>query len=273
MNNNNVQGSIAQGTGRRIVTALVGIPIVLALVYWGGWVLTLGFAALAVAGVFELSSMLKARGILFFPRVAVAWVFALFLTRQLGYSVSVTMVLGMALNAVAGVVLGRDASSFPGVVTTSWAALYLGFLFSYVVAIRELPHGFMLTLGFFLTVWITDTMAYFVGKRFGRAKLLPRISPGKTWAGTLGGALGAMAGGWGLATLLHVLWWQGAIFGLVVSVSAQLGDLLESQLKRFVGVKDSGGVLPGHGGILDRFDSVLFALPFAYYLLRSMGIG
>ncbi|MDA8193355.1 MAG: phosphatidate cytidylyltransferase [Thermaerobacter sp.] len=257
----------------RIFTASIGLPIVLVLVYWGGWTFTIGFALLAAAGALELSQMLMSRGILFFPRIAVVWIVALFISRQVpGVAPTEVLALGMALNAVAGVILGRDASSFMGVVTTSWAALYLGYLFSFLVALRHLQDGLAATVSFFVVVWITDTLAFFVGRRFGRTRLLPHVSPSKTWAGTLGGAAGAVAGGICLSWFLHVTWWQGGLFGLVVSGTGQLGDLLESQLKRFTGVKDSGGLLPGHGGILDRFDSVLFALPFAYYLLKSLGI-
>ncbi|MCY0865014.1 MAG: phosphatidate cytidylyltransferase, partial [Sulfobacillus sp.] len=129
-----------------------------------------------------------------------------------------------------------------------------------------------LTFGFFVVIWITDAMAFFMGRKFGRRKLLPHVSPGKTWVGTLSGFFSAMVAGMLLSGWLSLGEWQGALFGAVISVSGQIGDLLESQFKRYAGVKDSGGLLPGHGGFLDRFDSVLLALPLAYYFLRSLGI-
>jgi len=106
----------------------------------------------------------------------------------------------------------------------------------------------------------------------GKKKLLPKISPSKTWEGTIGGTLGGILMGLLMAHWSGLTLFEGVFLGLVVSVFGQLGDLLESAIKRYAGVKDSGVLLPGHGGILDRFDSALFALPIAYYLLRSLGI-
>lgn len=258
---------------RRVVTAAIGIPIVVTLIVGGGWILTVGAALLASLGIREVSRMFAANHLIFFPRLAVVWVWALFLAQRWHVVPLLAVVtLGVVATAMAGVVLGRQASSFQGVLTTTWAGLYLGLFFSFVVAIRQLPHGRVLTIGFFLVVWITDTMAYFVGRQFGRAKILPHISPQKTWAGTVGGTVSAVMGAIGLGYLVHIGHWQAGLFGLLVSVTAQLGDFLESQLKRYTGVKDSGGLLPGHGGILDRFDSILFALPVAYYLLKGLGI-
>ena len=103
--------------------------------------------------------------------------------------------------------------------------------------------------------------------------LLPKISPGKTWEGTAAGTAAGILMGMGTAYWSGLTTLDGILFGLLVSISGQMGDLLESSIKRYSGVKDSGVLLPGHGGILDRFDSVLFALPIAYYLLRGLGIG
>ena len=117
----------------------------------------------------------------------------------------------------------------------------------------------------------SDTAAYFVGKGLGRHKLAPLISPGKTWEGTIGGLVGAV-----LFSLLFTLstpfslpieWGEALLLGLLVSVFGQIGDLLESLFKRYVGVKDSGKLIPGHGGFLDRMDSIVFAGAVVYYYL------
>jgi phosphatidate cytidylyltransferase len=123
-------------------------------------------------------------------------------------------------------------------------------------------------LGILTLVWAADIAAYFAGKAYGRRKLMPHISPGKTWEGFAGGTLGCLV----LATLWQLLgpkvpfnWW---VVAGIVAVFSVLGDLVESQLKRTLGVKDSGGLLPGHGGLLDRFDGFLLAMPVVYtYLL------
>ena len=123
-----------------------------------------------------------------------------------------------------------------------------------------------------LATFGSDSAAYFVGRLFGKYKLAPSISPGKTWEGSIGGLLGAAA-----VSLLFLLptplkltaylnWWQLIIIGLLISVFGQLGDLIESLLKRNTGVKDSGKIFPGHGGMLDRTDSIVFAVVVVYYV-------
>lgn len=123
----------------------------------------------------------------------------------------------------------------------------------------------MLLLALFVVIWLNDTGAYCVGSLIGRHKLIPRVSPGKTWEGLAGGALFGMLAGWILLadpwqiTGLDYAWWQSLLLSFVIVVFGTLGDLTESLLKRTLGIKDSGNVLPGHGGFLDRFDSVLMA--------------
>lgn len=258
--------------GLRIVTAVVGIPIIVLLVHFGGWILAAGIGVVATLGVIEMNHMFKIREMVFFPRFSVAWVWLIIVARQLHLSVGLALVVGLMLTSFAALFLGGQAGSFQGALTTTWTSLYLGLLFSYLLPIRALAHGEPRALGVFLIIWLTDSMAFFVGRRYGRTKLLPRISPGKTWAGTIGGIAGGLIGGVGLSSYMHMAGWQAAAFGLAVSVAGQVGDLLESHVKRYNGVKDSGELLPGHGGILDRFDSVLFALPVAYYLLKGLGV-
>ena len=145
-----------------------------------------------------------------------------------------------------------------------WAVVgivYLGVPAVAFLALRDLPHGMQLVFWLVIVVVATDVFAYLSGRGLGGPKLAPRISPGKTWAGLAGGALGAVLlgglfaflGGWG--------WLQGGIFALILALVAQSGDLFESFIKRRAGVKDSGRLIPGHGGMLDRLDGYLFAVP------------
>lgn len=255
-----------------MTTAAVGIPILLVLIYLGGWPLRGATAIFEAVMVYEAEQMFRAKKMPFFARMSVFWVWAMLACQALNLPLVWGILAGLVVVVIGAVVLGREASSFEGALTTTWTSLYIGLLFMFLTALRALPHGVRLVVMFFALVWVTDAMAYFVGRRFGRHKLMIHISPSKTWEGTLGGVLSAVIVGGVGASLIHALWFQGSLLGLGVSVLGVVGDLMESQFKRYVGVKDSGGILPGHGGILDRFDSTLLALPFAYYLLKGLGI-
>jgi phosphatidate cytidylyltransferase len=147
-------------------------------------------------------------------------------------------------------------------------ALYIGALGAHAILIRELTNGFIWTLTALIAVWATDTGAYLVGTRIGRRGFFTAISPKKTWEGAIGGLFSAT-----VATLALGALWAGMhpihalLFGFGIGVAATFGDLAESLLKRQTGVKDSSDIVPGHGGVLDRIDSLLFAAPFAYYYL------
>ena len=171
---------------------------------------------------------------------------------------------------------------------TNWAltlagALYVAWLFSYLIRLRNLatplspfplamlglPSGAAWVFGVMAITWIQDTFAYFVGKRFGRTKLAPAISPKKTWEGAAGGLLGAVVGAIAAVYVfcLPLAIWQAVLLGLVGGVVGPLGDLSESLMKRQLGIKDAGTLIPGHGGILDRADSLLFTAPVLYYVI------
>ena len=145
---------------------------------------------------------------------------------------------------------------------------YPGYLFTYILLIRNLPrvYGWQCLLFALAVIWATDSGAYFIGSAVGKKPLAPAVSPKKTVEGALGGlVVGTLAGIlFGLFFKLPLLWSIGT--GMLTSVAGQTGDLFESFLKRTAGLKDSGVFLPGHGGVLDRFDSALFALPVVYYL-------
>jgi len=130
------------------------------------------------------------------------------------------------------------------------------------------PYHYGIVLGYLLILWLNDTGAYFVGSLIGRHKLFERISPGKTWEGSAGGALFALLTAWGLSFVYHQLgMMQWLILSVIIVITGTLGDLVESMLKRSLGIKDSGNILPGHGGMLDRFDAVLLSAPFVFVYL------
>ena len=172
----------------------------------------------------------------------------------------------------------RGARYLDGIVTI-FAFIYVGWLFSFCLQIRALPgkvsgpNGLMLDAGaaylmmLITTTAMSDVGAYVFGKLFGQHALAPEISPGKTVEGSLGGLVFSMVGAVGFGAWLHLALPACALCGLLISVSAQLGDLWESMMKRDAGIKDSGRALAGHGGALDRFDSFFYAMPVGYLLL------
>ena len=159
-----------------------------------------------------------------------------------------------------------------GILLTGQALVALPFALMNVI----FAESNMLLLSVFVIIWINDTGAYCTGSLIGKHKMFPRVSPGKSWEGLCGGAVFGMAAGWLLLsdplhfTGLSYEWWQAVVIALVTVIFGTLGDLMESLMKRTLGIKDSGNVIPGHGGWLDRFDSMLLATPAVVLLLLLM---
>jgi phosphatidate cytidylyltransferase len=154
----------------------------------------------------------------------------------------------------------------------AFGVFYVAWLLGHLILIRQLTEGPFLIFFLFLVTWANDTAAYYVGALWGRHHMTPRISPRKTWEGAVGGLLGSVAAAfacraWFLDSLGAT---DAAAIGLAVGIAAPLGDLCESALKRGAGVKDSGCIIPGHGGVLDRVDSLIFTTPVLYYYLLAV---
>ena len=146
-------------------------------------------------------------------------------------------------------------------------AVYVGVLGSYFILLRDLPNGMVWTINVLLAAWATDTFAYIAGKAWGRHGFFTSISPKKTWEGAIGGWVAATVAMAILGAWAGLPWFHGILLGFGVGVAGTVGDLAESVIKRQFGAKDSGNIVPGHGGLLDRLDSLLFAAVFAYYYL------
>jgi phosphatidate cytidylyltransferase len=162
---------------------------------------------------------------------------------------------------------------FPMLLYSAFGMCFIGWTLSHFVLLRGLPEGQWYVLLLCSVVWVGDSVAMYVGKSLGQHKMAPFLSPGKTWEGAAGGTVGSV-----LAALLgarvlfpQLLFWHSVVLGLLIALVAPLSDLGESMLKRYTGVKDSGGLIPGHGGILDRIDSLLFATPTFVYALVALG--
>jgi len=183
---------------------------------------------------------------------------------------SLTLFLSMVAVTISVILTASQAAHcLPMLVYSIFGVLFLSWTLSHLILLRLLPVGPWYMLFLCAVVWVGDSAAMYVGKSLGQHKLAPAISPGKTWEGAIGGIIGGVgtavvsAGCW----LPHLLLWQCIVLGLCISLTAQLSDLAESMLKRYAGIKDSGGLIPGHGGMLDRIDSLLFAAPTLVYAL------
>ena len=269
---------------QRIKAALIFVPLFLIMIYIGGWVfnsfitIILLLAALEYARLFLKMGYRSSRPILF------AGVLLFILQRwfwegkYLDLFLS-ALILITTITALIAYELGNKKAAI-GFAITLAGALYLGWVGSYFIALRALPFG----LGWMLTAlpatWLVDNGAYFFGRWFGKSKMAPNLSPGKTWAGFIGGILSGTLSG----LLLVLLWravgflptdtpiWQGAVMGLVVAVLTPVGDLLISLLKRTADVKDTGNLIPGHGGVLDRIDTWIWGAMLGYYLVQIFSL-
>lgn len=257
---------------QRLATAAVGIPLIVAVVWFGGWLIT---GVVAVAVLIAVVEFAGGRGVARQPMVLLnALAVALLpVAAHEGFDYLLGGVVLAILLPTA--LLARTRDPREGVEVWLWAigpALYIGLLASHFVLLRGLPDGREWVFFVLLAVWAADTGAYAVGRSFGaRAhKLAPAISPGKTWEGAAGGAVT----GFIIVVLLDLILGlelsvaDTIALGLIVPQVALVGDLAESAIKRSMGVKDSSGLIPGHGGIADRLDSLLFAAPVVYYYLK-----
>jgi phosphatidate cytidylyltransferase len=251
-------GAAGRNLVLRVASAAVLVPAVLALAYLGGWPFLI-LCALGSAGILWEWTRLVA-GAPGYPILAPGWAsllaaFALMGVDKLGIAVA-ALAVGAALATVAA------AERLPR--RRIWAAggvIYAGAaFFGPALLRRDAELGFPAFLFLAATVWMTDTLAYFVGRALGGPLLWPRVSPNKTWSGVMGGLAGGIVGGIlvayanGLGRLPVV-----GVVALVLSASAQAGDLFESAIKRRFGVKDTSGLIPGHGGLMDRLDGFLVA--------------
>jgi phosphatidate cytidylyltransferase len=249
------------------LTAFIGIPIVLLLVWMGGWPFRFFCFALAIGALTELQVAVARSDRLAGARIIglVAYP-AIFIAMWRGFSPSFALGLVAALFGLAVFRFGRSSKlTLPSLAMTILATFYIG-LFALLPMLRNTGQGQLLLL-MLLAVWASDTAAYFAGRKFGLTKVSP-LSPGKTWEGMVCGAFAAILVSMLTAQMFHFPPVAGISMGFVIAVFAPLGDLAESFWKRELGVKDMGGIFPGHGGILDRCDSIIFAaLGLSLYIL------
>jgi phosphatidate cytidylyltransferase len=274
----------------RLLTAVVGIPVLLAVVLLGGPLFAVVLALFLAAGALELS---RAAGVatrrpeaLATAAIAPAFVPAVYGNADLANGLVVAAVVVPLLAATFRAETAAPAAPLDPTSTTPgserapqslplWlvltaAALYAGWRGQYLLLVRRFPLGVRGFLVLLLGAFATDTGAFAVGRLLGRHKMAPRVSPAKTWEGAAGGLVAAVAAVCALIALLKLPGqpWQAALLGLLVGVAAEIGDLAESLINRRLGIKDMSRLIPGHGGVLDRLDSLLFVGPVLYFFVR-----
>ena len=293
---------------RRVAFGVIAAPIAIVILLYGGAPLAALLAIVSALGAGEFFRIARAGGLTPFDNIGTAIagiiplvvharfqglynaegsvgplsLIAVALLGLFGLSIWMRGVNGKPLSAVAVTALG--AAYTGGMLSFAYAICYHAYAFApavFVIGGRtfNVPGGGVLLLLPVFTTWASDIGAYSVGRPLGRHKLIPAVSPGKSVEGAVGGVLASMLVAWVYTRMvlhpsLHLDFRLAPLgvlgFGLLVSVAAQLGDLVESLLKREAGVKDSSHLIPGHGGILDRFDSVFFVMPLSYVLLGAL---
>ncbi|MBU9714519.1 phosphatidate cytidylyltransferase [Evansella tamaricis] len=256
---------------QRIITAIIAGAGFITVTIIGAWPFTLlmiGIATLALAELLRMKQVkiLSTFGILSFILMWLLVIPESIVSFQWLHIPRLELFLLLIVVLLALTVITKNSFTFDEAGFLVLASVYIGFGFHYFIYTRFLDNGLALLIFILILVWSTDSGAYFAGRSFGKHKLWPEISPKKTIEGAIGGIVLAVIIGVIYLLIVPIFdsWVMTILFIFVVSVSGQMGDLVESALKRHYSVKDSGQVLPGHGGILDRFDSLIFVLPILY---------
>lgn len=262
----------------RVLVSIIAIPIILAASYFGGYFFFFFVLIIALISFYEFSLLVRNKNVhvnLFLGLLSV-FLFVANSYLKLVDNYALLLIVVAVLNLIE--LFRNKNSALLNLGGTVLGVLYLGLFSSTLISIREFyiqpeenySQGGFLIISIFATIWICDSAAYYIGTAFGKHKLFPRVSPKKSWEGAIAGfifAILAMVAS--KLIVLDFLSWNSTIgIGIIIGVLGQIGDLIESLFKRDSGVKDSSGLIPGHGGIFDRFDSLIFSAPLILILLE-----
>ena len=275
----------------RIVTGAVLIALVVALVWWGpAWLLAIVASLVAILALIEFFALGERLGLRAFTKWTIVCAALIFYsqytagnieTRSFGVdiillrnvvstAISLETVLLIFLFGAVGIGLATRRplqDVLPAISISSAGLLFVALPFSYLVRINEIEHdGRALVLFTLALIWAGDTFAYFVGKFLGRVPMAPALSPHKTWEGAMANLIGSLLGGWAAAEWAHGPASVFVTIAVAANMAGQMGDLIESAYKRGANVKDSGTLIPGHGGVLDRIDSLILAAPVVWVI-------
>jgi len=256
--------------GLRTLTIVIGIPIILLIIHLGGIIFYISLSIIALLAALELWQIFKKKD--YQPALISGFFATMFFLFQKTLSESILFDSRLVFTLLFFLIIMENFLLKPqkynnllNITLTIFIAIYLGHLLSFLIEMRELPNGKILLIFTLFTTWLSDVVAYLIGTKFGKRHPFPYLSPNKTLAGSLSGILGGGLCGLAFYLILPIKPSLLVIIGIMAALFGQLGDLFESMIKRNFGVKDSGHLLPGHGGILDCMDSVLFSVPILYY--------
>lgn len=247
--------------GKRIASGVIGLILLITIVFIGGIPLNIGIVFLSLLGLYELFRALKKLG--FNPITTIAYIATIFVYLRVFYSyITMEFILTFLIILLFSIAVLQSDKNLIDVSLTLLGIIYIPYLLSFLVFLDGTKYVWII----FTIAFGTDTFAYLIGSKIGKNKLCPSISPKKSVEGAIGGIFGSI-----IVTLIYSYifgigpWWKLLILSVLGSIASQLGDLSASKIKRYTGIKDFGKIMPGHGGMLDRFDSIIFASPVVYY--------
>lgn len=261
---------------KRTMTIIIGVPLVILTIFWKGFPFFIVIIIIALLGLKELYSIAHKQkykpsyilgGILtsYFILISVYDIYSL------NYYIKNIFITFFIILSFVMQLFKKDFSKvLTEISVVIFGSIYLGYLFSFMLKIKDLPNGNYFLISLLLITWANDSGAYLIGTKLGKNKIFPKISPKKTFEGAIGGIIFSIAATFALKNWLNVTFNELLFLGLIISIIAQLGDLFESVLKRGSGIKDSGTLVPGHGGILDCLDSIIFTAPVFYYCITFL---
>lgn len=255
---------------KRVISALIAIPLLVFFTISGGVIFKAGIIFITAVALYEYINVYKnTSSKVIVSALGLGFITFYYLIITKGIDSALPITLFVVIICMAAPIFNSKYNVVSSNITIT-GFVYIVCFFSLLILIRDRLHGSALIWLVFIIAWCSDTMAYYIGKNFGKHKLSPLVSPKKTIEGSLGGVLGSIIGLliWGYFNQkISFEWYQLILLGIFGSMISQIGDLSASLIKRYIGVKDYGNIMPGHGGILDRFDSILFVAPVVYYYI------
>ena len=256
---------------KRTATTIVVVPLIFLIIFWGEFPFFIITIIIALLGLRELYSIAHKQG--YKPSYILGSILTSYFVfisvydiYSLNYHIKNIFITFFIILAFVMQLLKKDYSKVLTEISIAiFGSIYLGYLFSFMLKIKDLPNGNYFLISLLIITWVNDSGAYIIGTKLGKNKIFPKISPKKTIEGSIGGIIFSIAGTFALKSWLNLTFNELLFLGLTISIIAQLGDLFESVLKRGSGVKDSGTLIPGQGGILDCIDSLIFTAPVFYY--------
>ena len=258
---------------KRTATTIIGVFLAFLTIFWKGFPFFIIVIIIALLGLRELYSIANKQGYkpsyILGTILTLCFIFiSIYDVYNLNYYIGNIIITFFIILSFIIQLFRKDHSKVLNEISiTIFGSIYLGYLLSFILKIKDLPNGNYYLISLLIITWANDIGAYLIGTKLGKNKIFPKISPKKTIEGSIGGVIFSIAGTFALKNWLNLTFNELLSLGLIIAIIAQLGDLFESVLKRGSGIKDSGTLIPGQGGILDCLDSLIFTAPVFYYYI------